>query len=329
MKIYSNILMKGIGWGISIIFLYLTFRGTDVTNFPDYFEGLDILYLIYALIANGIFIVIRGLYQINNLCHINSEIHLSVSCFSVAKGLLFNVLYPARYGDFSKMLFLSRKINVNKSIVFSYLLIERLLDIIVILSLSIIVLYLNSGLYDMVVMLRYTVLLIMMILLFLFIYVKYNSLIVRIISAIIPHNVFVYLIKINADILKGFSVYKTKTQFLNSLLLLLLSWIVMLGVFWFISYPFVNHFHLPLYSCLVFMVFTALSLSVPSAPAGIGVMDYSLLLAVKTIGGDFAYTHIVEAAAFVISMHLFLLLCDLIVAGGFVLYGKLIKQYDL
>ena len=60
---------------------------------------------------------------------------------------------------------------------------------------------------------------------------------------------------------------------------------------------------LPLYSCLVFMVFSALSLSIPSAPAGIGVVHYGLYLAVSLLGGEIVDTQTDIVAAFVISIH--------------------------
>ena len=96
-----------------------------------------------------------------------------------------------------------------------------------------------------------------------------------------------------------------------------------LAIFGLVSYPFVELLDLPLYSCLVFMVFSALSLSIPSAPAGIGVVHYSLFLAVTMLGGKIVETQTDIVAAFVISTHFFVILLDVLVGGGIMIFYKI------
>ena len=80
---------------------------------------------------------------------------------------------------------------------------------------------------------------------------------------------------------------------------------------------------LPLYSCLVFTVFSALSLSIPSAPAGIGVMHYGLFLAVKMLGGEIVLSQIDIVAAFIISTHFFGMVNDILVGGSIMILYKI------
>ncbi len=74
------------------------------------------------------------------------------------------------------------------------------------------------------------------------------------------------------------------------------------------------------------MVFSALSLSVPSAPAGIGVMHYGFFLAVKLLSNGNLTEQINLVAAFVIVMHFYIMLMDVLVGGGIIAYDKLILK---
>jgi hypothetical protein len=74
------------------------------------------------------------------------------------------------------------------------------------------------------------------------------------------------------------------------------------------------------------MVFSALSLSIPSAPAGIGVVHYGLYLAVTLLGGEIVDTQTDIVAAFVISTHFFVILLDVLVGGSIMIFYKINYQ---
>ena len=127
---------------------------------------------------------------------------------------------------------------------------------------------------------------------------------------------------LNKEILDGLKFFRSKGQIAKSILLLLLGWACILAVFGLVTYPYVIFFGLPFYSPLVFMVFSVLSLSVPSAPAGVGVMHYSLFLSVNMLGGDLVASQTDMVAAFVISTHFLVMLFDVLVGGGIMIaYG--------
>ena len=146
---------------------------------------------------------------------------------------------------------------------------------------------------------------------------------------IIPERIFSAINDINEEILDGLKFLRSKGQIARSILLLLLSWTCILAVFGFISYPYVGLLGLPIYSCLVFMVFSALSLSIPSAPAGIGVMHYGLFLSVKMLDGDIVHSQPDVVAAFVISTHFFVILFDVLVGGGIMITHGLSSNFHL
>ena len=94
----------------------------------------------------------------------------------------------------------------------------------------------------------------------------------------------------------------------------------MLGIFYILSYPFVDQLNLPNYAAIYFLVFSAIALSLPSAPAGIGVVHYGLYLAVQVLmGGDIPNNQIDLVAALIISLHLLIIMLDVIVGGSILL----------
>ena len=74
------------------------------------------------------------------------------------------------------------------------------------------------------------------------------------------------------------------------------------------------------------MVFSVLALSVPSAPAGIGVVHYGLYLAVTIFGNEVVNTEADLVAAFVISTHFFILLIDILSSSSIIVWYKLINK---
>jgi hypothetical protein len=157
----------------------------------------------------------------------------------------------------------------------------------------------------------------------LLLYIGFNKNISLLLKMIIPSTLYGKFELLNNEVITGLKIFKSKIQITKSVMLLIMSWICILFVFGLISYPFVELLDLPLYSCLVFMVFSALSLSIPSAPAGIGVVHYGLFLAVTMLGGKIVETQTDIVAAFVISTHFFVILLDVLVGGTIMIIYKI------
>ena len=112
------------------------------------------------------------------------------------------------------------------------------------------------------------------------------------------------------------SCFKTKNQITKSLVLLISGWIIMLCIFYILSYPFIDQLNLPNYSSIYFLFFSAVALSLPSAPSGIGTVHYGLYLAVQILmGGDVSNDQSDLVAALIISLHFLLVVLDVIVGG--------------
>ena len=124
----SDFKLKYAGYFLSAAFLYLTFRDTNITLIIDHLEYINYYYIFIGLALITIFYFIRSLYQINNLKYINPDLPFSVSLQSIALSYFFNTFLPARLGEVVRAFFLAKKNNITRTLILSYVLVEKILD---------------------------------------------------------------------------------------------------------------------------------------------------------------------------------------------------------
>ena len=105
-------------------------------------------------------------------------------------------------------------------------------------------------------------------------YVKFNKKVINFVLSIVPAKFNKLFSEINHEAINGMSCFKTKNQIAKSLVLLISGWVTMLCIFYILSYPFIDQLNLPNYSAIYFLFFSAVALSLPSAPSGIGTVHY-------------------------------------------------------
>ena len=319
----KNIRIKIVGYTVSILFLYLTFKGIDPRAVVDYLKITNIYYLILSIGLTIIFFWVRGVYQNVNLYYIDKYILLPDSLTSIGIAQFYNIILPARMGEIMRIYFLSEKYGIKKVSLLSYVLVEKLLDVLLILVLLlVIIVFLIQGDVKLVETFTYFVAGLSLVGTLIILYVIFNNFIMQSLKSIIPEKIFDVINSLNSEINIGLKFFKTKKQIVKSLLLLLLSWTCIASVFVVISYPYIELLNLPIYSGVVFMVFSALALSIPSAPAGIGVVHYGLYLAISILGGDIVNSQANLVAAFVISTHFFVILFDVLVGASIILWSQ-------
>jgi len=318
------IYIKIAGYLISLLFLYLTFKDIDFEKAFSYLNVNNYYYLIAAVGFNICFFISRSFYQINNLHYIRKEISFSDSIISIGMAQFYNVIFPARMGELVRTYFLSKRLKIKKATVLSYILAEKVIDVLLILALLIVIIvFLVQGNVELFDALSYLAGILSILLVVLLLYIGFNKNMSLLLKMIIPSTLYGKFELLNNEVITGLKIFKSKIQITKSVMLLIMSWICILFVFGLISYPFIELLDLPLYSCLVFMVFSALSLSIPSAPAGIGVVHYGLFLAVTMLGGKIVETQTDIVAAFVISTHFFVILLDVLVGGTIMIIYKI------
>lgn len=321
--------VKILGWLISIIFLYLTFKNTNFSLILEHFKYINPYLILIAFVFDFVFFAIRGFYQINNLLYIKPNIRFSISFSSIAVAQFYNNIFPARLGEVIRTFFLSKRENIQKITILSYIFIEKIIDFIFVFFLFLLIVVTGFKGFGVDKVIIATIFVLAFIITGLIVYIRFNLNILNILLKIAPEKFHDLLQKLNSEVLNGLKFYQSVKQVAIGISLMLASWIIIMLIFWLISYPYVKLLGLPYYSCLFFMVFSVISLSVPSAPSGIGVMHYGLFLAVKLLIGNPVESQINMIAAFVIVLHFFLVLLDIVASGTILISNKIFNKDDL
>jgi len=144
-------------------------------------------------------------------------------------------------------------------------------------------------------------------------YIRFNSFIVQKLVALAPDFLKSRIESLNNEFLSGIYLFKSLRQLFRSILLFLCSWLCIVVIFYLVSWPYVEALQLPYYAPVVLMVFSALSLAIPSAPSAIGTMHFAFLIAI-TLMTDGRYD-VDLAAGFIVVLHFFVILFDFVIGA--------------
>ena len=315
----KKIILTLLGYLISLSLLVITFKDTNFKKVFDYLREIDLFLVFLALLLNIIFVCIRGAYQKNNLHITTPNIRTNTSIVSICIALFYNAVLPTRLGDAIRAVFISLRDNIKKKRLLPYILVEKVIDFLLMIFFFAFILIIESE-NEMLSYLFVALAVIIVSIITFILYIKYNKKVISFVQSIVPVKFNKLFSEINHEAINGMSCFKTKNQIAKSLALLIIGWIAQLGVFYILSYPFINQLNLPNYAAIYFLVFSAIALSLPSAPAGIGTVHYGLYLAVQIlIGGDIPTSQSDLVAALIISLHFLTVILDVLVGGTIML----------
>ena len=319
----SELVFKLLGYLFSIFFLYLAFKDTDINLIYKNIEYLNFSYILVAFFLTISFYFIRSLYQENNLQYINPGLSSNISLHSIALTHFYNNILPARLGEVIRAFYLSKKSNIGKTQILSYILVEKILDVIFILFVLLIIIMIETNAIEIVNRVKMLPLLFLLLLIFITIFLYFNKHLAERFRTIIPKKYHKKVSKINFDIRQGLNCFKSISQVIKSIVLLLVGWLLVISIYYFISIPYIEIMTLPSYAFIYFLVFTALSLMIPSAPAGIGVVHYGLFFSISLLNPDIISSNIDLVAASVISLHFYIFLIDILSSGLIIIFQRI------
>ena len=180
----SNINLKIVGYLLSAIFLYLAFKETDIKMVIQYLEYTNFLYIFVSFFLITAFYFFRSLYQQNNLRYLNSELSFPISLQSVAIVYFFNSILPARLGEIIRVFFLAKNANISKVSIMSYILLEKIIDVIFIFFILFIMIEINSIAIDNSV--KVLLILLFVSIIFIFIFFYFNKYLALLFKYILP-----------------------------------------------------------------------------------------------------------------------------------------------
>lgn len=118
-----------IGILISLVFLYLAFRRVDLREVSDILLKARLDYFVLAIVFTIIALFVRSFrWQVMLSPHQKIKVTslFQATCF----GQMFNNLLPFRLGDLAQAYFLGFREKMSKSMVFSTVILERLMDLV-------------------------------------------------------------------------------------------------------------------------------------------------------------------------------------------------------
>jgi len=311
----KKIILTLFGYLISISLIIIIFKDTNFEKVFEYLKKIDPFLVLLALLLNIIFVWIRGVYQKNNLYITTPNIRMNTSIVSIGVSLFYNAILPTRLGDVLRAVFISLRDNIKKKRLLPYILVEKVIDFLFVIFFFALIVIIESEDEILAYLLVILVAIIISTIAFI-LYIKFNKKIISFVRSIVPVKFSKLFSEINHEAINGMACFKTKKQITKSLALLFCGWAIILSVFYILSYPFINQLNLPNYSAIYFLFFSAIALSLPSAPSGIGTVHYGLYFAVQILmGGDIPNNQSDLVAALIISLHLLLVILDVIVGG--------------
>ena len=307
------------GYLFSLSLLVITFKDTNFKKVFEYLGEINLFLVFLALLLNIIFVWIRGAYQKNNLYITTPNIRTNTSIVSIGTALFYNAILPTRLGDAIRAVFISLRDNIKKKRLLPYILVEKVIDFLLVIFFFALIVIIESE-EEMLSYLLVTSAAVIISIITFILYIKYNKKLISFVRSIVPAKFNKLFSEINHEAINGMAYFKTKNQIAKSLALLIVGWVVIIGIYYILSYPFINQLNLPNYAAIYFFVFSAIALSLPSAPAGIGTVHYGLYLAVQILmDGDVSNSQIDLVAALIISLHFLLVMLDIIVGGAILL----------
>lgn len=129
MKKYKTPIQIIAGILISVLSLYFAFRGIDFRESIEIIKNVKVKYVIISLVSGVLIISIRAL-RWECFIPLKQKIRKSTLIASVYVGYMANNILPAKLGEVVRAYILGAKENVSKTAIFASVVTERLFDVI-------------------------------------------------------------------------------------------------------------------------------------------------------------------------------------------------------
>ena len=267
-----------IGFLFALLFTYLVFREIDFQKFVDALRGAEYIYIVpvaFCSAAGFFFRAWRWQFILRPLKQMPLE---RVWSATVIGYMGLNIL-PMRLGEFVRPYAIGKLGGVSKSSALATVVLERMLDLVcLMLFFAIVILVVDlpewfiTASYAVVA----TIAVIIVFLVLLYFQEKRALEWLYYVLNWFPKRISEKAKDIMGKFMKGLYVLKTSKHYLVIIILTFLMWLgYTLSVYYgFYAFNLIHKYDLNLFSALVIIVFTAVGLMIPSAPAGIGPFHY-------------------------------------------------------
>lgn len=293
--------------GLSLVFLDLVFYKLDLHTMLLALKQANYYMLIPSLAILAISLVVRT-WRWHWLLYQAKTARFSSLFSSLMIGTAANMVLPARAGEFIRAYFLGRREKISKTTAFATIVVERILDGLTILLFLLLVVILTGARNDEIKYMGYLgAAFYLGVVVGLFLLYFRRDFLVRLIEVLLPQPLAAKMVGILDAFLEGIRVMQNGRQLLMVVLLSLATWVGFALSFWPIMLAFDFGAPIPYYAPFLVIAFDALGLTIPGAPAGIGIFQYVTVVALRiafTLSGAELGPNFDEVAAvFSVALH--------------------------
>ena len=293
--------------GISLVFLDLVFYKLDIGTMLMALKQANYYMFIPSLVILAITLVVRT-WRWHWLLYQTKTARFYSLFSSLMIGTAANMVLPARAGEFIRAYFLGRQEKISKTTAFATIVVERIFDGLTILLFLLVVVILTGAKSDEIRTIGYLgAAFYLGVLVGLFLLYFRKDFLVRLIKALLPQPLAAKVIELLEAFLEGMQVMRNGRQLFMVVLLSLATWVGFALSFWPILLAFDFGAPVPYYAAFLVIAFDALGLTIPGAPAGIGIFQYVTVVALRiafTLSGAKLAANFDEvAAAFSLVLH--------------------------
>ncbi len=276
--IYSGILL-------SIIFLWLAFRNTDVGGIVNAFADSR-LWLVFPMLLSHVVYYWLKANRWSILLSRTNSINIRKLVPSMMIGAAGNNLLPAHMGELIRVYFAGEKLGIPKSTVLATLIVERLFDIVAIIVLiSISLLFLGdfsrhllvAGFFLLVVAVS-----MWLASLLLSIYTDTCIKLVRERCSLVPSHGRERLVQQIINLSAGLSALRSRHLYFQVTALSLAQWLFMAGSIYLSLLAFDINVS-PFYSIII-LGLTVAGLTLPTSPGFFGTIEYCFVIGLAAVG---------------------------------------------
>jgi uncharacterized protein (TIRG00374 family) len=287
---------------ISVVALFIVFNLASWKDLLQAFNAIQPLYIVVAVVISALSMLVRGIawkFLLSN------KPSVKTSFFIISQGYLLNNIFPLRAGEIGRAVFMGKAIKVSPFHILSSIIIERAFDLIVAATILLSTLPLALGLDWARPVGVATLVLMFALFTALYLMARFNERVHALAEKIGGRwKLFNRLVLPQVDsLLDGLSALTNLRQFLLSMFWLGLTWFFWLSVYYIMLLQIAPQ--APVWWALFADSLLALGLAIPSAPAGLGVYEGTMVVALTILGiarpTALAYAIVVHFISFAVS----------------------------
>lgn len=270
---------------ISLIFVYLAFRGVDFQEMWQAFLSVNYFLLLPAfgtMLVSHWFRSIRWKYFMTPIKPV--KVHPLFAALMI--GYAGNNILPLRMGEFLRAYAIGKSQDLSKSSAFATVIVERLIDVfslLIILAVAVLVYPLPQSIKNGgYVIFALTV---GVIILLIFLMEKTEGTI-NLVSKLLPQKLFGLVEKVLRMFLQGFAVLKKSEHYLSITLTSIIVWVCYIGVVYvsFFAFDFHTKYNLDFYASLVVLATVSIGLMIPASPGSVGTYHWFCMKSLSFYG---------------------------------------------